>query len=111
MGASVPVTLPDSRLIPSASVNGMRLAMGLCSNTVRAVVGQRRWHCLELQAATMCRWHVCGRRMHLSAEVLARRVAVRREHHDVVAGGAQALDEALEPVLHAAHVAERAGLL
>lgn len=48
---------------------------------------------------------------YLRAKVLAGRVAVGREHHDVVAGGPQALDQALESVLHAAHVAERAGLL
>ena len=48
---------------------------------------------------------------YLGAVVLPGRVAVRREDHDVVAGGAQALDQALEPVLHAAHVAEGARLL
>jgi hypothetical protein len=36
---------------------------------------------------------------------------VGREDHDLVAGGAQPLDEALEAVLHAADVAEGARLL
>lgn len=38
-------------------------------------------------------------------------VAVGGEHHDVVPRGTQALYETLKSVLHAAHVAEGAGLL
>ena len=45
------------------------------------------------------------------AVVFRGRLVVRREDHDLVAGGAQPLDEALEAVLHAADVAEGAGLL
>lgn len=48
---------------------------------------------------------------HPGAVVFRGRLVVRREDHDLVTGGAQPLDEALEAVLHAADVAEGAGFL
>jgi hypothetical protein len=48
---------------------------------------------------------------HPRAVVFCGRLAVGREDHDLVASSAQPLDEALEAVLHAAHMAEGAGLL
>lgn len=53
---------------------------------------------------------VVARSTHPGAAKLLRGLRVRRDDHDVVSRLPQALDQALEPVLHAADVAEGAGL-
>ena len=80
-------------------------AIHCCSKGCRCAASLTELH---VTPNPMQRWN---RESHPGAVVFRGRLVVGREDHDLVAGGAQPFDEALEAVLHTADVAEGARLL